>query len=191
MSAKNEITNLVQALGRGASNAAQRLTPFVYEELHRLAVNYMQGERSGHTLQPTALVNEAYLRLVDINRMEVQDRTHFLALGAQTMRRILVEHARARRAKKRGSGEQPVTLNSNFGQNLRGPPIDVLDLEDALQQLAERSQRQARVVELRFFGGLSEEEIAAVLGISKWTVRDDWKVARAWLTRLLRESERG
>jgi len=161
--------------------------PLVYDELRRLARAFMARENRDHTLQPTALVHEAYLRLVDQSRVNWQGRTHFRAVGARVMRRILIDHARRREGLKRGGGQQRVTL----GDSLLQPPDpdvdlpELLSLNDALDKLARLDERQARVIELRFFGGLTMSEIAEALGVSERTVGDDWKHGRAWLRREL------
>jgi RNA polymerase sigma-70 factor (ECF subfamily) len=176
------VTGLLLAWRRGDDAALGRLMPLVQEELHRIAERCMRGERAGHSLQATALVNEAYLRLVDTNQVQWQDRTHFLAMSARLMRRVLVDHARARRSRKRGAGAQRVTLIEGMaGSDER--PQDVIALDDALEALTRFDERKARVVELRSFGGLSVGEIAQVLGVSDDTVTRDWKLAKAWLLR--------
>jgi RNA polymerase sigma factor (TIGR02999 family) len=144
----------------------------------------MRGERAGHSLQPTALVNEAYMRLMDARQVRWQDRSHFLAMSATIMRRILVDHARARQYQKRGGGAQRVTLVDGIGGSDERPH-DVVALDDALEALARFDERKSRVVELRFFGGLGVDEIAHVLGVSRDTVMRDWKLAKAWLSREL------
>src|SRR5271166_3186491 len=176
-----QVTEFLRAWSDGDRAALDRLTPIVYDELHRLARRYMKGERLGHNLQATALVNEAYLRLVDYKRMRWQNRAHFFAVSAQLMRRILVDHAR-RHNLKRGGGVQHVALEDTavVGGG-RGENLVVLD--DALHALARMDARKARVVELRFFGGLSVEETAEVLQVSPGTVMRDWSTARAWLYR--------
>ena len=178
-----DVSVLLRAWSDGDSNALDRLTPIVYDELHRLARRYLRGERPDHSLQTTALVNEAYLRLVDHTRMEWQDRAHFFAVSAQVMRRILVDHARRRNA-KRGRGLRRVSLDE--ATMIGGErPTDLAALDDALTLLAERDPRKAQVVEMRFFGGLSVEESAEVLGVSAVTVMRDWRTAKAWLYREL------
>jgi len=183
------VTVLLQAWSGGDREALDQLTPVVYEELRRLARHYMRGERSGHILQTTALVNEAYLRLVDLKRMSWQNRAHFFAVSAQLMRRILVDHAR-RHNLKRGAGMQHVPLEDTavVGSG-REPDFVALDL--ALRDLAAMDARKAQVVELRFFGGLSVEETAEVLKVSAVTVMRDWSSARAWLYRQLRSEHSG
>jgi RNA polymerase sigma factor (TIGR02999 family) len=178
-----DITELLLAWSAGNQGALERLTPLVYGELHRLAHHYMAGERTGHTLQSTALVNEAYLRLVQTNRVQWQGRAHFLAVAAQLMRRILVDFARSRQYAKRG-GKAPVI-------SLDDAPVPVEEcaelvaLDEALSALASVDPRKVQVVELRFFGGLSVEETAEVLKVSVETVMRDWRLAKVWLRREL------
>ena len=160
----------------------------VEDELHRIARRCMRGERAGHSLQATALVNEAYMRLVDTQRVQWQDRSHFLAMSARLMRRILVDHARARLYHKRGGAAQRVTLVDNLGRSDERPH-DLVALDEALEALARVDERRSQVVELRFFGGLTVEETAHVLAISTDTVLRDWKLAKAWLLRALRSGE--
>ena len=182
-----DVSVLLRAWSDGDSKALDQLTPIVYDELHRLARRYLRDERRNHSLQTTALVNEAYLRLVDHTRMQWQNRAHFFAVSAQVMRRILVDHAR-RRNVKRGRGLRRVSLEE--ATMIGGErPTDLAALDDALILLAERDPRKAQVVEMRFFGGLSVEESAEVLGVSPVTVMRDWRAARAWLYREL--SSRG
>jgi len=175
-----EVTNLLIELKNGNRDAESRLMPLVYGELRRLAGLYMRGERPGHTLQATALVHEAYLRLVGHEDVDWQNRAHFFGVAANLMRRILVDHARAKQAKKRGGGDQKVSLDQAVLVRPEAPE-QFLALDEALERLAKRDPRQARIVELRYFGGLSEEETAEVLEISVRTVKRDWNVARAWL----------
>lgn len=177
------ISRLLRAWSDGDQLALDELTPIVYAELRRLAHRYMRRERSGHTLQTTALVNEAYLRLVDYKRMQWQDRAHFFAVSAQVMRRILVEHAR-RHNLKRGRGVPHVSLD-NAVLVSRDPGADLVALDDALNALARVDPRKVRVVEMRFFAGLSVEETAMVLKVSPVTVRRDWSSAKLWLYREL------
>jgi len=174
-----DVSILLRAWSDGDQGALDRLTPIVYQELRRLARRYMRQERAGHSLQTTALVNEAYLRLVDYKRMRWQNRAHFFAVSAQLMRRILVDHAR-RHNLKRGAGIQHVSLDAGamIGDD-RGAGADLVALDEALQALARLDPRKAQVVELRFFGGLSVEETAEVLRISPVTVMRDWSSARA------------
>jgi len=177
-----EVSGLLQAWSEGDRGALDRLTPIVYKELHRLARGYLRRERTGHSLQTTALVNEAYVRLVDYKRMQWQNRAHFFAVSAQLMRRILVEHAR-RRNLKRGVGVQHVSLEE--AAVVGGRAADLVALDDALNALARLDARKAQVVEMRFFGGLSVEETAEVLKVSPITVMRDWSTAKAWLYREL------
>jgi RNA polymerase sigma factor (TIGR02999 family) len=182
------VTILLRAWRRGDQAAFERLTPLVYDELRRRARHYLRGERPNHPLQPTALVHEVYLRLVNLDQVDWQDRTHFFALAARQMRRILVDSARARRFQKRGGGAVSVTFDDALAVSERGP--DLVALDEALDLLAEKDERKARVVELRFFGGLTNEEIAAALGISTDTVTRDWQMAKLWLRRALRKDGR-
>jgi RNA polymerase sigma-70 factor (ECF subfamily) len=178
-----QVSGLLRAWSDGDREALDRLTPIVYDELHRLARRYMRRERSGHSLQTTALVNEAYMRLVDYKSMKWQNRAHFFAVSAQLMRRILVEHAR-RRNLKRGGGVQHVSLEETAvvdGER----DTDLMALDDAMVTLARLDPRKVQVVELRFFGGLSVEETAEVLKVSPVTVMRDWSTAKAWLYREL------
>ncbi len=182
--ARDDVSQLLRAWSDGDQLALERLTPIVYEELHRLARHYMKGERPGHLLQTTALVNEAYMRLVDYKRMQWQNRAHFFAVSAQLMRRILVEHARSHNL-KRGGGVQHISLDETVvvGGNR---DADLVALDDAMNALARLDARKVQVVEMRFFGGLSVEETAAVLKVSPVTVMRDWSTAKAWLYRELR-----
>ena len=179
----DEISQLLRAWSDGDQLALDELTPLVYAELRRLAHRYMRGERSDHSLQTTALVNEAYLRLVDYKRMQWQDRAHFFAVSAQLMRRILVDHAR-RHNLKRGRGVPHVSLDEAVLVS-RDPGADLVALDDALNALARIDPRKVRVVEMRFFAGLSVEETAMVLKVSPITVRRDWSSAKLWLYREL------
>jgi RNA polymerase sigma factor (TIGR02999 family) len=179
-----EVTRLLRAWGAGDQGALEHLMPLVYGELHRLAGRYMQREHPGNTLQATALVNEAYLRLVDVTGVRWEDRAHFFALSSQMMRRILVDAARARGADKRGGGAVRLNLNESIdGMVQRDSRL--VELDAALDSLAQFDARRARVVEMRFFGGMSVEETAEALKISTPSVMRDWKLARAWLTREL------
>ncbi len=178
-----DVSKLLLAWTGGEQSALDKLTPIVYHELHRLARRYMKGERPGHSLQTTALVNEAYLRLVDYKRMQWQNRAHFFAVSAQVMRRILVEHAR-RRNLKRGGAVPHVSLEE-AAQVGDGRPADLVALDDAMNALARLDPRKVQVVEMRFFGGLSVEETAEVLKVSPVTVMRDWSTAKAWLYREL------
>jgi RNA polymerase sigma factor (TIGR02999 family) len=178
------VTELLRAWRAGDAQAKERLMEVLYRELHAMAHGRMRGERQTSTLQTTALVHEAYLRLLDQQRVEWRDRGHFLALAATMMRRVLVDGARSRRAVKRGSGAQPVALADLEGVGVASSP-DILDVDRALERLAAAFPRPARVTELRFFGGLEIEEIGEVLGVTERTVRRDWTFARAWLAREL------
>ncbi len=184
-----EVTGLLHAWCGGDRAALDKLIPIIHNQLHRLAHRYMLRERPGHTLQTTALVNEVYLRLVDADRIPWQNRAHFFAISANLMRRILVDFARTRGYQKRGGNAVKVEF-----EDARVPSpkrsADVVALDDALNALAAFDEREAKVVELRFFGGLSEEETAEVLGISTRTVKRDWAVAKAWLLREMRSGGR-
>jgi len=179
---------LLQAWGAGDQEALQKLVPLVYDELHRLAGRYMAQEQTGPTLQTTALVNELYLRLVDVRQTNWEDRAHFFAFCAQAMRHILIDLARSRRALKRGGQAIRVSLEEDPVASW-GPGGDLLALDDALNRLAALDARKGRVVELRFFGGLSVEETAEVLKVSPETVLRDWKLAKVWLLRELSGDE--
>ena len=184
-----EITRLLKAWGRGDSAALDRLTPLVYEQLRRIARSYMRNERPGHTLQATALVNEAFLRLVDARDLNWTDRSHFFALCARVMRRILVDAARSRAATKRGGQvdrvEHSTAINLDDLPSPRALSTQVCALDEALNALERIDPRRAQVIELRFFGGLTVEETGQVLQVSPQTVMRDWKLARAWLAREL------
>jgi RNA polymerase sigma factor (TIGR02999 family) len=184
---EKSLTGLLQAWGKGDLEARDRVLPIVYDELRRQAARYLRRERAGHTLQPTALVHEAYLRLVPPRRTPWQGRTHFFAAAAQAMRRILVDHARRRASVKRAGDLTRVTLEDDMavgGQR----ELDLLALDEALERLAALDSQTAQIVEFRFFGGLSIEETASVLGVSPTTVKRDWSLARAWLHRQLKDS---
>jgi len=191
---KTLVTEIISGLsGSGEVDraTAEDLFPVVYDELRRLARGYMSREKTGHTLQPTALVHEAYLKLVDQTRANWKGKTHFYAVGARVMRRLLVDHARERGALKRGAGWQSVTLSEALDP-LGGEVVDpeqLLDLNAALEQLSEIDEREAKIVTLRFFGGLTVEQAAEAVGVSKRTVENDWRHAQAWLR--LRLSEAG
>jgi len=184
---QGEVTRLLQAWSDGDASALEQLSQLVYAELHRIARRYMGRERPDHTLQTSALINEAYLRLVDAHGVPWQNRAHFFAVSAQIMRRVLVDFARARRNLKRGGGARPVALDEAFVA-VPEQSVDLLALHEALERLAVLSQRQSQVVEMRYFGGLTEEEMADVLNVSPRTVRHDWSLARAWLYRELTRS---
>lgn len=180
------LTHLLIAWGQGQTDALEQLTPLVYKELKRLAQWHMNRERFGHTLQATALVNEAFLRLVDINQIQWQDRAHFFAMAARQMRRVLIDAARRHGNQKRGGDVRKVSLAEVFGVPDR--PEELVALDEALEALSQLDARRGRVVEMKFFGGLSVEEIAEVLQVSPETVKRDWKLAKAWLGRELRKS---
>ncbi len=180
----HDVTALLIRWRGGEQEAVHKLLPLVHEELRRLARRHMAGERPDHVLQATALVNEVYLRLVDIRQVQWQDRAHFFAMAARLMRRILVDVARAQKNQKRGGGLQRVTLDQNL-PGASDTPEDLIAIDAVLESLAAQHERKAQVVELRFFGGLSVEETAEVLGISQETVMRDWKFAKNWLLREL------
>jgi RNA polymerase sigma factor (TIGR02999 family) len=173
-------TSLLAQFGAGKPDAEAQLTPLIYRELRRLAAGYMRRERANHTLQATALVNEAWIRLVQQPQMTWQSRAHFFGIASKLMRQILVDHARRRSAAKRGVGAKQITLTDNLAA-APGQLMDVLVLDDALQRLNAIDARAAQIVEMHFFGGLSFEEMALVLGVSARTVKRDWRMARAWL----------
>ena len=181
----SDVTALLLAWGRGENEARERLIPLVYAELRRLAAGAMAAERRDHTLDPTALVHETYLKLVRQADIPWQNRAHFFGVAARLMRQILVDHARIRGAQKRGGGRPRLILDSALAAAAGGNEIDLLALDDALAELSRIDEAQGRIVELRFFGGLSVPETAEVLGISPATVKRDWAVARAWLFRQL------
>ena len=183
-SSPSHVTDLLVAWSGGDQQALEKLMPLVHGELRRLARRQMAGERQGHTLQTTALINEAYLRLIDLTRIRWQDRAHFLGISARLMRRVLVDHARSRGYRKRGGGAQRVTLNEGLVASPE-PALDVVALDRALEALAVVDVRKSRVIELRFFGGLSVEETAEVLHVSPDTVKRDWRLAKLWLLREL------
>jgi RNA polymerase sigma factor (TIGR02999 family) len=183
MRARSDATDLLLAWSEGDESAFDKLVPLVYQELHALARHYMKAERPDHTLQATALVNEAYVRLIEVNRIRWQNRSHFLAIAAQTMRRILVEFARQRHRQKRGGNAVHLTIDDvDMAQE---QSVDLVALNDALSTLASFDARMGQVVELRFFGGLTVQETADVLKVSPETVMRDWKTAKVWLLREL------
>jgi RNA polymerase sigma factor (TIGR02999 family) len=186
-SSKN-ITQLLRSWGEGDEEALQRLTPFVYQELHRLAAHYMRQERPGHTLQATALINEAYLRLINWKNVPWQNQAHFVGVSAQLMRRILVDYARSHLSAKRGANARPVSLD-DAPQLCDDRLMRLLEIDIALQRLAEIDRRKAQIVELRYFGGLTVEEVAEVLNVSTNTVTRSWNFAKAWLLRELTEGK--
>jgi len=183
-----EVTQLLRAWSEGDKSALDQLYQIVYDELRRLAHRYMSRENAGHTLQTTALVNEAYLRLAEVKEMNWQDRAHFFAVSANVMRRILIDEARARRAERRGGANLTIALDEALDAE-KGEDLDLIALDLALQSLAQINQRQSQVIELRYFGGLTVEETAEVLKVSADTVMRDWRFAKAWLKReMVRES---
>jgi len=175
-----EVTHLLGELKQGNKDVQDRLIPLVYDELRRIAAQRLRHENANHSLQPTALVHEAYLRLTRLERVDWQSRSHFFAVSATLMRRILVDHARAQKAKKRGEGYETVTLDPAIMPGRERAP-EVLALDEALDKLSHLDARQSKIVELRFFAGMSEEETGVVLGISARTVKRDWQLAKAWL----------
>ena len=185
----HQVTDLLQKWKSGDQESLQALLAVAYRELHRLAQHHLRGERPDHTLQSTALVHEAYLRLVKPGSLQLQSRAHFFALASQLMREILVDHARSRNAGKRDGGAR-LTLDE-AAELSKSKGVDLLALDDALNELSRMSARQSRIVELRFFGGLSIEETAEFLGVSSATVEREWAAARAWLYRQISRTERG
>lgn len=190
VAAQGEVTELLLRWSRGEDSALEQLVPIVYAELGRLAHRYMRGERADHTLQTSALINEAYLRLVDSGRVKWQGRSHFLAISSQLMRRVLVDFARSRRSKKRGSAGERIPLDVALELH-GGRGRDLVWLDDALNELAQTSPRRSKVIELRFFGGLSVAETAETLGVSEDTVLRDWRLARVELARMLGSETNG
>jgi RNA polymerase sigma-70 factor (ECF subfamily) len=185
--ARHQITELLAEWREGNQSALDELYPLVYDELHRLARRYMSRERKDHTLQTTALINEAYVRLVDQKNVNWANRSHFFAISAQIMRRILIDHARRHAYAKRGGGAQQVSLEE-VAAIVPNQGRELVRLDEALKTLAERDPRRSQVVELRYFGGLNNEEIAGVLHVSENTVTRDWNMARAWLYQQLTEN---
>ena len=187
---KNEVTRILSGIREGDRQAADELLPFVYDKLRRMAQKSLAHEPPGLTLQATALVHEAFLRLVDQSKAQFNDRAHFLAVASQAIRRVLIDYARQQRAQKRGGGRWKMTLVEDIARaELAVDEIDLMDLNEALKNLEELSDRQARVVEFRFFGGLTIDETAAVLDVSPGTVKNDWRFARAWLRRQLEDPD--
>lgn len=176
-----EISRIIARVGSSDDSAAAALLPLVYDELRALAIHHFQRERSDHTLQPTALVHEVFVRLADSASIDWKDRAHFFAVAAGAMRRVLTDHARRKRAAKRGGRGERVTLSGLDGQPAEAAPIDLVALDAALTRLWERSARQGRIVEMRFLAGLSEKEVAHVLDLSLRTVQREWRTARAFL----------
>jgi len=185
ISSSHEITQMLVAWSEGDQAALEQLTPLVYRELHRLAKGYLRRERDGHLLQTTALINEAYLRLIDWKDVRWQNRAHFFGVAAQLMRRILVDFARTRHQARHGGGARQVSFEEAEAMSVERS-AELIALDEALEQLSTIDPRRSRIVELRFFGGLSEEETAEVLKVSPRTVRREWSLARAWLHRELR-----
>jgi RNA polymerase sigma-70 factor (ECF subfamily) len=179
-SGPGEVTQLLAQLRAGERDAESKLIPLVYAELRRLAAHYLRGERADHTLQPTALVHEAYIRLTGLHEVDWQSRSHFFATAATVMRRILVDHARAQNANKREGCRDAISLEEALVVS-PARSLQLIALDDALDRLAKLDVRRSKIVELRFFGGLSEEETGEVLGVSARTVKRDWRVAKAWL----------
>src|SRR6476620_8229982 len=179
---QSEITLWLHEWSLGKEDALDALMPIVYAELHRQATNYLRRERVGHTLQATALINEAYLKLIDQREVNWQNRAHFFAIAAQSMRRILVDHARSRHRDKRGGDAEDLPLEAaEFATSPSGTSVDLIALDEALTRLASLDERQSRIVELRFFSGMNVEETAEALGVSPATVKNEWRTAKAWL----------
>jgi RNA polymerase sigma factor (TIGR02999 family) len=187
---QHEVTQILHDWSGGDAQAPERLMPLVYDELRRLAQAFLHRERSNHTLQPTALVNEAYVRLVDQTRVNWQNRTHFYAIASRMMRRVLIDHARAHTTEKRGGTAIHLSLE-NVQVPLEQRAASFVALDEALKKLEEMDERKCKVVEMRFFGGLSDEEMAEVLGVTTRTVLRDWKKARLWLYRELSQNQPG
>jgi len=183
-----DVTKLLIDWNNGDEEALERLMPLVYDELHRLAESAMRRERNGHTLQPTVLVHEAFLKLVDQNRVEWRNRSHFIGVAAQLMRRVTIQYAERKRTAKRGGGVVVIPFDDTSAA-VEVTATHLLDLNEALERLADLDERQARIVEMRFFGGLTGEEIATALDVSRSTIDREWRVARAWLQRELGDLE--
>ncbi len=186
--ANDNVTRILREIAEGDAESAERLLPLVYDELRALADNFMRHQPAGHTLQPTALVHEAYVRLVGSRGVAWTGRSHFLAVAAKAMRRLLVDHARRRQADKRGGDWRQVTLEEALGPS-KTNAVDLVALDDALRRLGQMSERQARIIELRFFGGLTIAETARALGCGTTTVEDDFVMAKAWLARELADEK--
>ena len=184
---QHEVTQILNDWSGGDRKAPERLMPLVYDELRRLARSFLARERGGHTLQPTALVHEAYVRLVDQTRVDWQNRAHFYGIAARMMRRVLIDHARAHAAGKRGGAAVRLSLD-DVQVPIEQRAADLVALDEALERLAQMDERKCRVVEMRFFGGLTDEEIAEVMGVTTRTVLRDWKTARLWLYRELAQN---
>jgi RNA polymerase sigma-70 factor, ECF subfamily len=189
-SGPGEITQLLGKMRQGSPEAEARLISLIYGELRHIAARYMRHERADHSLQPTALVHEAYLKLRKMNAIDWQNRSHFLAVSAHTMRQILVDHARAKNAGKRGLEWNQVSVEEGQLASAAEPSVNIIELDEALARLEAFDKRQAKVVEMRFFGGLNEDEIGAELGISERTVKRDWRIAKAWLFQQISQSAR-
>jgi len=185
---QDDTTRILDRLAQGDAKAADELLPLVYEELRSLASACMRSERRDHTLQPTAIVHEAYIRLVQADKMRWQGRAHFMAVAAAAIRRVLIDHARRVNAIKRGGDQVRIAMDDHL-RVAKAPNLDLLDLNESLERLAAMNPRQSRIVELRFFGGLTNEEVAQVMGLSRATVSDEWAFARAWLARELEVKE--
>ena len=186
----NQVAEILAKVEPGQAPDAEHLIPLVYDELRQLAASYLMRENPGHSLQSTALVNEAFLKLVDQSRVSWQGKTHFFAVGAEIMRRILVDHARTKQRQKRGGDRQRIALHDDLKVSAQRDE-DLLAVDEAILKLAERDPRQAQIVELRFFGGLTVAEVAEVLGVSKRTVESEWTMIRAWLRRELSDEDSG
>jgi RNA polymerase sigma factor (TIGR02999 family) len=189
-STTGEVTALLRRLKDGDKDVPEKLVPLVIDELRRLARHYMKNERVGHTLQPTALVNEAYMRLAGYTEMDWQSRAHFIGVAASVMRQVLIDYARKKHAAKRGGADRDVPLDDNVATLSNEQSAELLDLDQALQKLEQMNPRHAKIVELRYFGGLTVEETAEALGVSPITVKRDWAVARAWLSSQIRGTGR-
>ncbi len=185
-----EITRILKSWSGGNRQAVDDLMPLVYDELHKVAQQYLRRQRTDHTLQPTALVNEAYLKLIDISDVDWEDRAHFFAFASQTMRHILVDYARAQSREKRGGGAQKLSLDEAVSYS-KETEVDLLALDEALHELAALDEKQGKIVELRFFGGLTVEETAVVLHISPATVKREWRIAKAWLFKKMKNEDEG
>ncbi len=186
-----ELTQMLIQLSAGKSEVVDEILPLIYDELRRLASSYLRRERSDHTLQPTALVHEAYIKLIDQTQVEWQNRAHFFGIAANIMRRILVDHARKHNANKRGGEFDKMLLEENLIVVTNEKSVDLLALDEALETLAKVDPQKSRIVELRYFGGLSVEETAEVLGVSEITVKRHWRMAKAWLYGQISREENG
>ena len=189
METDEQITQYLRQMGEGDEGAADKLMPLVYQDLRRLADHVFRGQRQGHTLQPTALVNEAYMRIAKAGELSINDRKHFFDVAALAMRQLLTDHARRRNAEKRGAGAERVELEDSSATTGDEDGVDLVELDRALSKLAIIDPRQARIVELRFLAGMTNEEVAEIVGISARSVRLDWKMARTWLWQELSASE--